>query len=353
MFCIISTTSFHQTTQIFNFTMFTMQNEISKADVLTQSYQYGLSMFKSPATRETPRNAHLFGFPIAHSLSPVLHASLFSSVGVPWNFTLIESKDKHDFIPRLRHPSCIGSAVTMPHKVTFMTEVDYITEEAKLIGAINTVFKRKDKNNRTRCIGTNTDCIGIRDAFMHNFPNVLSQSSGRPALVIGGGGTCRSAVYTVWKWMGASEIYIINRFRDEVADIIASFAARPEFTGKLIHVETVEQANALESPTLIVSAVPDILPKTPEELLAKDVVASFLERAHKGLVLEMCYHPHPRTAFFDLAVGYGWQVIPGTEAMIYQGVAQQVLWLELPSGDFDITAAEREVRKAMELSSKI
>jgi quinate dehydrogenase len=329
----------------------TNQAEVSSANTLAESFQYGSSMFQSPEDRQLPRQTYLFGFPIAHSLAPLLHSSLFKSVQVPWTYSLVESKNKADFL-KIRDPSCIGCAVTMPHKIIFMSEVDTVTEEGRIIGALNTVFKRKDSTGKIKYIGTNTDCIGIREAFLQNSPNVLASSVGKPALVIGGGGTCRSAVYTLWKWMGASEIYIVNRFREEVIDIIASFEACPEFTSKLIHVETVEQAKALQSPALIVSAVPDIEPKTPQEIVAKDIVANFLGRNEKGVILEMCYHPHPRTKFFELAEGKGWEVIPGTEAMIYQGIAQQVLWLEMPSSNFDVKDAE-VVRESMDLSAKI
>ena len=58
----------------------------------------------------------------------------------------------------------------MPHKITFTREVDELTEEGSVIGAINTIFMRKDHEGRTRYIGTNTDCIGVRDAFLQNCP---------------------------------------------------------------------------------------------------------------------------------------------------------------------------------------
>jgi quinate dehydrogenase len=316
-------------------------------DALEQSFQFGSSMFDSSADKQTPRHTYLFGYPIAHSLAPLLHSTLFSGVPVPWTYTRVESKDKADFLPKLRSSECIGSAVTMPHKVTFLSEVDAVTEEAKVIGAINTVFKRKDANGKTRYIGTNTDCIGIRDAFLLNFPDVLPRSTGHPALIIGGGGACRSSVYALWKWMGASKIYLVNRFRDEVTDIISSFDACPEFTGTLVHVETVEQAKALESPVLIVGTVPDLIPKQPNEILARAVVMTFLEKESKGLVLEMCYHPKARTAFFERAEEHGWKVLPGTEPMIYQGVAQQSLWLEVPISTFKVKDAEEVIRKAL------
>ena len=321
-------------------------------DALTDSFKFGSSMFESPADRQSTYHAYLFGYPIAHSLSPLLHTTLFKRGQVPWKFSLAESKNKSDMIPKLRDPSCIGCAVTMPHKIDFISEIDALTDEGKTIGAINTIFKRKDENGQIKYIGTNTDCIGIREAFLQNCPDVLSLSSGRPALVIGGGGTCRSSVYALWKWMGASDIYIVGRIKEEVSSVIAVFESNPEFTSRLIHVETVEQAQSLEAPALIVNAVPDFPPKSPGELLASNIITNFLgrneETQNRGIALEMCYHPEPITAFFVRAEAQNWKVISGIEAMIYQGIAQQVLWLERPSSNTNVKYAEQVVRGVMQ-----
>ncbi|CAI4217662.1 unnamed protein product [Parascedosporium putredinis] len=255
-----------------------------------------------------PLKTYLLGYPLQHSLAPLLHSTIYKEANVPWTYQIVETQDKDGFIPTLKSDDCIGSAVTMPFKVTFMKECDEVTEEGRAIGAINTVFIRRDP--ATGCkkyIGTNTDCVGVREAFVQNFPNILELSTGKPALVIGGGGACRSAVYALYKWLGASEIYLVNRIKEEVDDIIASFAAIPGGGPKLRHVSAIE------------------------EIVARDISVEFLKKSQKGYVLEMCYHPNIVTEFYKTAEDNGWQVIPGTESMIYQGIAQQVLWMEKPS----------------------
>lgn len=290
---------------------------------------------------------YLFGYPIAHSKAPMLHSIIYRILRIPWTYTLIESTDKSDFIPQLRAADCIGAAVTMPHKITFTREVDELTEEGSVIGAINTIFMRKDREGRTRYIGTNTDCIGVRDAFLQNCPAITTRSNGAAALVIGGGGASRSAIYALWKWMGSSKIYLVNRLKSEVDAIIEQFADIPSFDAELIYVTSVEQASELETPVLVVGTIPDIAPEIPGEFLVQNIVRLFLEKEVKGVVLEMCYHPSPATAFFTLATGHGWEVLPGTEAMIYQGIAQQVLWQERPLSDFNAREISRLVREAL------
>lgn len=283
---------------------------------------------------------YLFGYPIHHSLAPLLHNAIYQGLGVPWTYELVESTDKADFLPRLHAENCIGSAVTMPHKVAWLSECDEVTEEGRAIGAINTVYIRRDPvSGNKRYIGTNTDCIGVREAFLQNFPGILSECRGRPALVIGGGGACRSAIFAAHKWLGASEIYLVNRLPEEVDAIMQSFSAT-DSPPWLLHVSSVEQAAALEAPVVVVGTVPDFPPTTPGEIQARDITTEFLNKDRKGYVLEMCYHPKIITKFYALAEGHGWKVIPGTEPMIYQGLAQQVLWMERPLNDMPLAAAK-------------
>ncbi|KAJ5930143.1 NAD(P)-binding protein [Penicillium verhagenii] len=234
----------------------------------------------------------------------------------------------------------------MPYKVTLMSAVDDLTDEGRIIGAINTVFIRKTSDGRRRYIGTNTDCVGVREAFLQNYPGILSQSVGKPGLVNGGGGACRAAIYALWKWMGVSKIYIVNRLESEVKSIIDSFRATG-FDGELVWVSSVEQAAALDAPVLCVGTVPDFPPVEDGEILARKIVETFLEKKEKGYVLEMCYHPKPRTEFFELCTRAGWEVIFGTESMVWQGVAQQVLWAELPFDRFKLDAAVKTIGEAV------
>jgi quinate dehydrogenase len=218
----------------------------------------------------------------------------------------------------------------MPHKVAILAHLDELTPECRAVGACNTLYVRDDPDpssptgsRRVYC-GTNTDVVGVREAFLRNIP-APSQDSvfrGRPGLVIGGGGAARSAVYALRQWLGATTIYLVNRDKAEVDAVVAECTERGYGDG-LAHVETVEQARGLEGPGAIVACVPDFPPATAAEKQARAVTEVFLrEKEHKGAILEMCYNPTPFTALARLAEDAGWHVILGTEAMIYQGIEQ-------------------------------
>lgn len=321
-----------------------------EANTLLDSYRYGFSTLNPQSVASKSFKTYLFGYPIAHSLAPLVQSTLFKELSVPWTYTLFESLSAADFLSKLKAADCIGSAITMPHKVTFVQHVDDLTHEARAIGAINTVFLRRGADGSTRYIGTNTDCIGVREAFLQNIPGIRAQSEGRPALIVGGGGACRAAVYSLWRWMGSSRIYLVNRLESEVHAVIAHFETVPGFAGDLVHVQTMEAAAELETPMLVVGCVPDLPPKERGEILARDVALTFLRRPEKGHVLEMAYHPNPITAFYLLARQNGWNVLPGTEAMIYQGIAQQSLWMEKPSDEFPVPEAREVIKQALKVT---
>ncbi|KAJ5461906.1 NAD(P)-binding protein [Penicillium daleae] len=308
-------------------------------DTLASSYAHG-STYLSAGSRQQHMRAFLFGYPISRSLAPLLQKTLFKGVSLPWTYQLHETSDVNEFTDMLKQPDIVGCAITMPYKVKTMSLVDEVTEEGRVIGAINTVFMRKTPAGITRYIGTNTDCVGVREAFLQNYPDLLSDSECRAAMVIGGGGACRAAVYAMWKWLGASRIYIVNRLEDEVISTIESLGSAG-LDIPIIHVKSVKQAEGLDTPALIVGTVPDYPPREPGEIKARSIANHFLARAQKGYILEMCYHPKPMTDFFLLGKKAGWRMIYGTEAMIWQGVTQQVLWAELPLDMFDMEASKK------------
>lgn len=312
---------------------------------LAESFKYG-SSFVDEDKLNQPLRTFLFGYPLAHTLAPTLHASLFKSVGLPWTYKVHETQNQSEFLPALKASDIVGCAVTMPYKVKMMSEVDAVTDEGRIIGAINTVFLRKASDGTTRYVGTNTDTIGVREAFLQNTPEVCKKAVGKPAMVVGAGGACRASIYAVVQGLGASRVYLVNRFDHESEDIIKSFKAAG-FQGEIVHVSSVEQAAKLETPVLIVGTVPDFPPKEEGEIRAREIATHFLERPEKGGVLEMCYHPSPRTEFYEIADKLGWQMVLGTEAMIWQGVAQQILWAELPLEKFNVEEATQVITKAL------
>nr|OQO26504.1 hypothetical protein B0A51_05896 [Rachicladosporium sp. CCFEE 5018] len=282
----------------------------------------------------------LFGYPIAHSLSPLLHTTIYNGLKLNWTYFPLSSTDIPGFLDLVRHPKCRGSGVTMPHKVAIIPFLDELTDEGQAVGACNTIVKRDGKP-----IGTNTDTIGVRESFLQNVAVPEQVYNGRPGLVIGGGGAARSAVYALVK-LGCQTVYLVNRDPAEVAAVVAWCTAQGYGSG-LRHILTAAEAEALEGPGAIVSCVPNFPPVTPAEIEARKVIEVLLGKPHKGAILEMCYHPTVHTEIGDLAQKAGWQVILGTEAMLYQGFEQVRYWTGIDVKGMPVAAAKDAIAAAL------
>lgn len=237
----------------------------------------------------------------------------------------------------------------MPNKVAIIPHLDELTEECRDVGACNTLFIRERNGRRIYC-GANTDVIGIRDSFFQNVADPSAVFYNRPALVIGGGGAARSAIYALWKWMKPTTIYLVNRDAEEVQSVINDCLERG-YGDNILHVKTVSQATTLASPGAIVACVPDFEPQTPAEILAREITETFLDKEQKGAILEMCYNPTPFTKLGALAEEKQWQVILGTEALIWQGLEQDKYWTgkpvdELPKEKVQLAIAEKVAQRA-------
>ncbi|MCI2435624.1 hypothetical protein KC274_14665, partial [Listeria monocytogenes] len=122
--------------------------------------------------------------------------------------------------------------------VAIMPHLDELTEECREVGACNTIFVKERDGQRVYC-GTNTDVVGIRESFYQNVADPDRVFHDRPAMVIGGGGAARSAVYALQKWMRATQIYLVNRDKAEVDAVVAECRARG-YGDRLVHVATPE-----------------------------------------------------------------------------------------------------------------
>ncbi|GAA6054847.1 hypothetical protein JCM3770_004103 [Rhodotorula araucariae] len=290
------------------------------------------------ARAEGPKTHRLFGMPLHGTYAPFLHNTITRLAGVPRKYTTMESTDMDAFLAYLRSDECAGSAVTMPHKVAICQHLDELTEDGRNIGACNTVIIRKGPNGERKLVGHNTDSVGVRESLLHADDSHVKSGKIRPGAVLGAGGACRAAVYALTQWLNCSPIYVVNRDDDEVERFISDFAkaSTDTFRPELVHVKTVEQAEALAAPAYIVSAVPAFPPTTPEEKQARAVSEVLFSKPEKGVVLEMAYHPEIWTELAQIAKDAGWKVVTGEQAMIWQGIEQQLLWLGVEEKDLPV-----------------
>jgi quinate dehydrogenase len=329
-----------------------------------------------PSPADLDGIAYLYGHPLRGSLSPLLHQTIFNALGLNWRQFLLSKSDTSSsyfpppytrsppidkFLATTRaNPKFVGSSVTMPWKVSIMPYLDDLTEEAEQCGACNTIFLHEHpKTKRKIFVGTNTDCVGIMEALLQNRLSIYVDNNidnpyhNKPAMIIGGGGTARAAIYALRKWLGCSKIYIINRDPAEISKILEEDKKRkPKHLAsyaEIIPVTDIAHIHELEPPEAIISGIPNYAPKTHEEIRIRELIAAVLNQSNKGVMLEMCYHPRPWTDIAELASNAGWKVILGSEALLWQGYEQARLWtgIDIRKNTALIRETQRVVNKAI------
>jgi shikimate dehydrogenase len=153
----------------------------------------------------------LIGRPVAHSLSPAMHNAAFAKLGLPHRYEAKETADDQltAALDRMRREGdVLGANVTIPHKETVLRLLEEVDDEARRIGAVNTIVSRG-----ARLVGYNTDKYGFERALEAQVPNVWG-SVGFPfsddtILVLGAGGAARACALALLEQ--GNNVNIANR----------------------------------------------------------------------------------------------------------------------------------------------
>ena len=132
----------------------------------------------------------VIGWPLAQSLSPLLHNTAFQALGIPAAYMLWELPPEKlpQFVDSMRLLGIRGCSVTLPHKVAVLPLLDRRSERVELMGAANTLYWQDG-----RLCGENTDVTG----FMHPLLE-RGLDPAAPVLVLGAGGAARAVVCGLW-----------------------------------------------------------------------------------------------------------------------------------------------------------
>ncbi len=160
----------------------------------------------------------VFGNPIAHSLSPQLHAEFAR----PYNITIDYQKiftplgEFKKTVDAFRASGGVGANITAPFKLEAYEYCDVLTERAKQTHTVNTfIFK----NNL--CIGDNTDGIG----FINDLAKKQFNCFEKNILILGAGGATQGILGELIL-QNPNKIYIENRTPEKIKNIIDFFGAQ-------------------------------------------------------------------------------------------------------------------------------
>lgn len=243
----------------------------------------------------------IIGYPLGHSLSPLLHNwgfSQFNLEAVYMSWPLEPEKIKN-FMNGFRSLPISGASVTIPHKLSVRKYIDRETERAQGAGAVNTLYWEGDQ-----LIGDNTDVAGFSAPLQPHADHIKS------ALMIGAGGASRAAICGL-KALGINKIDICNRSPEKAHDLSSQF--------KISSIDW--DARADHEYDLIVNSTPLGLSGEREKInpMIMDKVSE------NTIVYDLVYNPL-ETVLLKEAKNKGAKTISGIEMFLHQGLEQFKIW---------------------------
>ena len=251
-------------------------------------------------SRPIPKMAGVCGWPIHHSLSPLLHSYWLKEMGIAGAYVpfAVDPKTAIRAFQSLKKTSIAGVNVTLPLKSLAFEAADIATEEAQKLGVANCLYK-----SRGQLVAHNTDLEGFAAPLISKLGADSVQN--RSALVIGAGGASRAVLGALLS-LGVPEICLINR-TDSKAEDLAGQVDVPS----LYAVSWAQREDAVSRAGLIVNA-------SAAGMSGKPDLDISLETGRPGtLVYDLIYTPRV-TPLMKRATANGMETLGGLEMLIAQ-----------------------------------
>lgn len=239
----------------------------------------------------------LLGHPVGHSMSPIMHERAYEQLDLEASYQAydVAPEKLEEAIQRMRKEGIAGFNVTIPHKVAVMDFLDEIDEEAKQIGAVNTIL-----NQDGILTGYNTDGRG----YIQSLRSLVGDLKKHRVLVLGAGGAAR-AVVAVLLQHDPQSIVIANRTEEKAETLINLFTHTTEVD--LRSSSIAKAAARLEEYTIIINTTsvgmsPHVedMPISLERLSSQTVVSDLI---YNPLETRLLKEAKKRGATTDNGVG--------------------------------------------------
>jgi shikimate dehydrogenase len=262
-----------------------------------------------------------------------MHNAALAALGLNYVYTAfhVEPGDLAAAIQGMRTLQICGLNVTVPHKLAVMQYLDEISEEARVIGAVNTIANRDG-----RLYGHNTDAYGVMES--------LKQQGGLVTLpakvgLLGAGGAARAVLYGLLQHDEVEEVLLYNRTIEKAEALAASL----DSTGKRVRVAALApgtMAGLAETGLVINSTSVGMHPHQDASPLGSGRAVLHDEM----LVLDIVYNP-PRTRLMEEALAAGGRALNGLGMLAYQAARAFEIWTgETPPVETMIKAAQERMK---------
>jgi shikimate dehydrogenase len=257
----------------------------------------------------------LLGHPIKQSYSPFIHnvtveLKKLDYIYLPFDVPAANLKNALKGMIAL---DIKGFNITIPHKENILQFMNDVSEEASIIGSVNTVV-----NDDGKLTGYNTDINGILESLNPYKDDIL----GREVSVIGAGGSARAVIYTLIRYFKPAVIHIVNRTEQRAEALKKYFSDKMKYDGiKTKELFPPDLVGIFSNSKLIINATP--VGMFPDQ---DDIVTSLENSFIKDqIVFDLVYNP-PQTKLLKLAASRGAIPISGLKMLVHQAAKSFELW---------------------------
>ncbi len=227
----------------------------------------------------------VFGDPVDENPTGAILQSGFDALGLNFRFITVKVKDGdlEEAVKGMRAMNFSGVGITMPHKQKVLEYLDEVSRDARIMGAVNTVYWKDGK-----LFGENVDGKG----FMMSLREKSFDVKGKKATVLGAGGAAR-AISVELALAGVSEITIVNIDEEQGMSLVKAINENTECKARfdlwdgaykvsrdteiLVNATSVGFANEKDMPNIDYSTVTGDM--TVCDVIPNRVTTRFLESA--------------------------------------------------------------------------
>ena len=265
------------------------------------------------------RLAAVVANPIKHSISPFIHNSAFQAtetngVYLAWE---VKATDLSETVANIRRYRMFGINLSMPYKEQVIPYLDQLSEEARLIGAVNTVV-----NQEGTLIGYNTDGKG----FFKSLPSF--KISGKRMVLLGAGGAAKAILaQAILDGVSQISVFVRSSSMEKTKPYLEKLENATGFRVYLCALEDVSELQVrITDSDLLVNATSVGMDGVSQPIPTSIVLPE------KLLVADVIYQPF-ETPFLKWARKQGNQSINGLAMLLYQAAEAFQLWTgkEMPT----------------------
>jgi len=257
----------------------------------------------------------LVGHPLKHSYSPYIQNVAIELMNLDYIYLPfdIPPANLKNALKGMLALGIKGFNITVPHKENIFQFMNNISEEASIIGAVNTVV-----NELGKFVGYNTDVNGI----METLTPYKDDISGNAISVIGAGGAARAVIYSLIRYFKPSKIYLVNRTEQRADSLKYYFIDKMKYDSfKTKELFPPDLVDVFRDSKLIVNATSvGMFPDVDDSITT--LADSFTK---EQIVFDMVYNPL-QTNLLKLASSQGAVALDGLKMLVYQAAKAFELW---------------------------